>query len=49
MSERELLTYAAVTGLIAMAAGIPLVIYGGADALILMAPGLSLCFSIPGR
>jgi 1,4-dihydroxy-2-naphthoate octaprenyltransferase len=39
MSERELLTYAAITGLIAIAAGIPLVIYGGVTALILMAAG----------
>ncbi len=39
MSERELLTYAAVTGAIAVAAGIPLVIYGGLTALVLMALG----------
>ena len=40
MSERELLTYAAVTGLIAIAAGLPLVIYGGVTALLLMAAGV---------
>ncbi len=40
MSERELLTYAAVTGLIAVLAGVPLVIYGGATALLLMAAGI---------
>jgi len=40
MSERELLTYAAVTGLIAVAAGVPLVVYGGATALLLMAAGI---------
>src|SRR5512140_3272200 len=39
MSERELLTYAAVTGAIAVAAGIPLVIYGGVTALVLMGLG----------
>jgi 1,4-dihydroxy-2-naphthoate octaprenyltransferase len=39
MSERQLLTYAAVTGLIAVAAGIPLVIYGGLTALLLMLAG----------
>ena len=39
MSERELLTYAGVTGLIAVAAGIPLVIYGGTTALLLMLAG----------
>jgi 1,4-dihydroxy-2-naphthoate octaprenyltransferase len=39
MSERELLTYAAVTGAIAVAAGIPLVIAGGVTALVLMALG----------
>ncbi len=32
MSERELLTYAAITGAIAVAAGIPLVISGGSTA-----------------
>ncbi len=40
MSERELLTYAAITGLIAVAAGIPLVIFGGTKALLLMAAGV---------
>jgi len=40
MSERELLTYAAITGLIAVAAGLPLVIYGGATALLLMVAGV---------
>ncbi len=40
MSERELLTYAAITGLIAVAAGLPLVIYGGVTALLLMAAGV---------
>lgn len=39
MSERELLTYAAVTGLIAVAAGLPLVISGGTTALLLMLAG----------
>jgi 1,4-dihydroxy-2-naphthoate octaprenyltransferase len=39
MSERELLTYAGVTGLIAVAAGIPLIIYGGTTALLLMVAG----------
>lgn len=39
MSERELLAYAAITGLIAVAAGIPLVIFGGATALGLMLAG----------
>jgi 1,4-dihydroxy-2-naphthoate octaprenyltransferase len=39
MSERELLTYAAVTGLIAVAAGLPLVIFGGTTALLLMLAG----------
>src|SRR5512141_2948561 len=37
MSEKELLTYAAVTGAIAIAAGLPLVIWGGTLALVLMA------------
>jgi 1,4-dihydroxy-2-naphthoate polyprenyltransferase len=40
MTERELLTYAAITGLIAVAAGLPLVIYGGVTALLLMAAGV---------
>ena len=40
MSERELLTYAAVTGLIAVTAGLPLVIFGGTTALLLMAAGV---------
>ena len=40
MSERELLTYAAITGLIAVAAGLPLVIYGGVTALLLMVAGV---------
>jgi 1,4-dihydroxy-2-naphthoate polyprenyltransferase len=40
MSERELLTYAAITGLIAVAAGVPLVIYGGSTALLLMLAGI---------
>lgn len=39
MSERELLTYAAVTGLIAVAAGIPLIVFGGTTALLLMLAG----------
>jgi 1,4-dihydroxy-2-naphthoate octaprenyltransferase len=39
MSERELLTYAAVTGLIAVAAGLPLVFFGGTTALLLMLAG----------
>ncbi len=44
MSERELLTYAGVTGLIAVAAGIPLVIYGGTTALLLMLAGAVFVF-----
>lgn len=40
MSERELLVYAAVTGLIAAAAGIPLVLFGGTTALWLMLAGI---------
>jgi len=39
MSERELLTYAGITGLIAVIAGIPLIIYGGTTALLLMLAG----------
>lgn len=39
MSTRQLLTYAAVTGLIALAAGIPLVIQGGTLALLLLLAG----------
>ncbi len=39
MSERELLTYAGVTGLLAVAAGIPLILFGGTIALLLMAAG----------
>lgn len=40
MSQRELLTYAAITGLIAVAAGIPLVIFGGTTAIWLMLAGV---------
>jgi 1,4-dihydroxy-2-naphthoate octaprenyltransferase len=40
MTIRQALVYIAVTGLIAVAAGIPLVIYGGTLALILMAVGI---------
>ena len=40
MTERELLTYAAITGLIAVAAGVPLVVFGGVKALLLMAAGI---------
>jgi 1,4-dihydroxy-2-naphthoate octaprenyltransferase len=40
MSERELLTYAAITGALAVAAGVPLVIYGGVTALLLMLAGI---------
>jgi 1,4-dihydroxy-2-naphthoate polyprenyltransferase len=40
VTERQLLTYIAVTGLIAVAAGIPLVIYGGGLALLLMGLGI---------
>jgi 1,4-dihydroxy-2-naphthoate polyprenyltransferase len=40
LNEKQLLTYAAVTGLIAVAAGIPLVIFGGKLALLLMALGV---------
>lgn len=39
MSQRELLTYAGITGLIAVAAGIPLVLQNGALALILLLAG----------
>ncbi|MHC1785423.1 MAG: prenyltransferase [Anaerolineaceae bacterium] len=39
MSQRELLTYAAVTGLIALAAGIPLVVQNGTLALGLLLAG----------
>ncbi len=44
MSERELLTYAAITGLIAVIAGVPLVVYGGVRALLLMAAGVVFVF-----
>ena len=40
LSEKQLLTYAAVTGLVAVAAGIPLVIFGGKLALLLMGLGI---------
>ena len=40
MSERELLTYAAITGLIALAAGLPLVILNGWIAWALLAAGI---------
>ena len=40
LNERQLLTYAAVTGLIAVAAGIPLIIFGGRLALLLMGLGI---------
>jgi 1,4-dihydroxy-2-naphthoate octaprenyltransferase len=40
LTERQLLTYAAVTGLIAVAAGIPLIIFGGKLALLLMGLGI---------
>ena len=40
MTERQLLTYAAVTGLMALSAGIPLVIFGGTTALLLMLAGI---------
>ena len=40
MSERELLTYAAITGLIALAAGLPLVILNGWIAWALLAAGV---------
>lgn len=39
MSEREILSYAGLSGLIAVAAGIPLVIFGGVPALWLMLAG----------
>ena len=39
LTKRQLLTYAAVTGLIAVAAGIPLIFYSGWPTLILMAAG----------
>jgi 1,4-dihydroxy-2-naphthoate octaprenyltransferase len=44
MSQRELLTYAAVTGLIALAAGIPLVIQNGSLALVLLLAGAFFVF-----
>jgi len=40
MSERELLTYAAITGLLALAAGLPLVILNGWVAWALLAVGI---------
>ena len=40
LSERQLMVYVAVTGLIAVAAGIPLVLQGGSTALILMGLGV---------
>ena len=40
MTQRELFAYIAFSGLVAVAAGIPLVIYGGTTALILMALGI---------
>lgn len=40
MSERELLTYAAVTGLLALAAGLPLVLLNGWVAWALLAVGI---------
>ncbi len=40
MSEKELLAYAGVTGMIALAAGIPLVIFGGTTALLLLLAGV---------
>jgi len=40
MSERELLTYAAITGLIALTAGLPLVILNGWIAWALLAAGI---------
>ncbi len=40
LTEHQLLAYIAVSGLIAVAAGIPLVIYGGGLALVLMALGI---------
>ncbi len=44
MTPRQLLTYAAVTGLIALAAGIPLVIHGGTLALLLLLAGAFFVF-----
>ncbi len=40
MSERELLTYAAITGLLALAAGLPLVLLNGWVAWALLAVGI---------
>lgn len=40
LTEKQLLTYAAITGAIALAAGIPLVIYGGIVSLIMMVAGV---------
>lgn len=39
MTQREILTYAAITGLIALAAGIPLVLQNGTIALLLLLAG----------
>jgi 1,4-dihydroxy-2-naphthoate polyprenyltransferase len=44
MTQRELLTYAAVTGLIALAAGIPLVIQNGTLALLFLLAGAFFVF-----
>lgn len=44
MTQRELLTYAAVTGLIALAAGIPLVIQNGTLAFLLLLAGAFFVF-----
>lgn len=44
MSKRQILMYAAVTGLIALAAGVPLVIFGGWLALGLLLAGVFFVF-----
>ncbi|MCE1254938.1 MAG: prenyltransferase [Anaerolineae bacterium] len=40
MSQRELLIYISITGIVAVAAGIPLVLFGGLPALLLMLFGI---------
>jgi 1,4-dihydroxy-2-naphthoate octaprenyltransferase len=48
MTKRQLLTYAAVTGLLALACGITLILLRGGLTPILLGLGI-LCYSIPGR
>jgi 1,4-dihydroxy-2-naphthoate polyprenyltransferase len=40
MSQREVLIYIAITGLIAICAGLPLIIFGGVPVLVLMLVGM---------